>query len=84
MEHNGHPLPAAKTTVLSVSYFDSSFPHLIFGLEQAVDVVEAVEDEADGGGGDLVVAAKVGGGGVAGVGGEHPAAAVVTAVGRVT
>ena len=62
----------------------SFLSHLIFGLEQAVDVVEAVEDEADGGGGDLVVAAKVGGGGVAGVGGEHPAAAVVAAVGRVT
>ena len=44
--------------------------HLVFGLEQAVDVVEAVEDEADGGRSDLVVAAKVGGRGVAGRVGE--------------
>ena len=44
--------------------------HLVFGLEQAVDVVEAVEDEADGGRRHLVVAAKVGGRRVAGRVGE--------------
>ena len=48
--------------------------YLVFGLEEAVDVVEAVEDEADGGRRHLVVAAKVGRRRVAGGVGEDPAA----------
>ena len=65
-----------STLEMHLAYqFSIHIPHLVFRLQQTVDVVEAVEDEADGGRSDLVVAPKVGRGGVSGGVGEDSAVA---------